>query len=72
MTPLRLAECGDTLTAEELCRVLQISRTRYYELLRHRKFPIKPLPDLGTRRYAKVAVEAYLAASRGFALRKVG
>lgn len=70
--PLTLAQCGDTLTPEQLCRVLQIGRTLYYDLIRHRAFPIKPVAGLGTvTRYAKVAVEQYLASSRGTALRKV-
>lgn len=58
--PLRLSECGDTLTVTELCRVLQISRSHYYELTRHRAFPIGPIRALGVARYAKTAVEAFL------------
>ena len=58
--PLRLSECGDTLTVTELCRVLQISRSHYYELTRHRAFPIKAIAALGVARYSKAAVEAFL------------
>lgn len=62
MKPLTLADCGDVLTTDQLCRVLQISQSQYYALRSHRAFPLKPVPGLGGAvRYAKVAVERYLA-----------
>lgn len=67
---LRLADCGDTLTPTDLCRVLQISRSHYYDLLKHRAFPIRPLRGLGPTRYAKAAVEQYLASSQSVSLRR--
>lgn len=72
-TPLRLADCGDTLTPTQICRVLQIGRTHYYALIRHRAFPIKPLRGIGPTRYAKVAVSNYIASSQqAVTLRRVG
>ena len=58
--PLCLAECGETLTVAQLCRVLQISRSHYYNLVAHRAFPIRPVKGLGVTRYTKAAVEQHL------------
>jgi predicted DNA-binding transcriptional regulator AlpA len=69
--PLTLAECGDALTPEQICRVLQIGRSHYYALIRHRAFPIKPMPGLGVTRYAKVSIELYLSSTKPGALRRV-
>ena len=64
IVPLRLTECGETLTVRQICAVFQFSRSHYYELVRHRAFPIKPLKGIGVTRYAKSAVEAYFAGQR--------
>lgn len=62
--PLRLDDCGDTLTPDELRQVLQISRWQYYDLIKHGIFPIRPLPKLATVRYAKADVIAYLHSNK--------
>ena len=64
MTVLRLADCGDTLTPKEVWTLLQMSRSLYYEQVRHSTFPIKPLPGLDVVRYSKASVEAYLASPK--------
>lgn len=69
---MTLDDCGDVLTIKQLCAVLQMSTREYYRLKSHGEFPIPPLPHLGSSvRYAKVAVQAYLA-QQTTKLRRVG
>lgn len=60
MTPLLLSECGDTLTVNELCRVLQISRRTYQRWVVHNCQPILPIPNLKVVRFSKSAVDMFL------------
>jgi hypothetical protein len=57
--PLRLAECGDTLSISELCRVMGISRREYFRLQAHRQLPIKPLKAL-PHRFSAIQVQRFL------------
>lgn len=47
---------------EDICRLLNVSRSTVERLRRHRAFPIKELPALDKRpRWSVEAVERYLA-----------
>lgn len=62
---MTLAECGDTLSIDDVIRVIGISRAQYFALKAHDVFPIEPLPGLGGKvRYSKAAVERYLTQSQ--------
>lgn len=67
--PRGLAQCPDVLTIPEVCREIQISRSHYYTLIRHKQFPIRPLSIRGVVRYGKAAVQAFLD---GATMRRVG
>lgn len=60
MTPLRLEDCGDTLTPAQLIAVLQVSRRTYQRWVAHDALPIAPIPKLPIVRFAKASVVAFL------------
>lgn len=63
MKRARLADLPDVLTIRDVCRVLRMAPSTYYELKAHRAFPIQPLKGVSGVKYAKVAVERHLARS---------
>jgi hypothetical protein len=63
LAQLNLSDCGDVLTIQHLCAVLQICPSEYYKLKAHCVFPIPALPNLGSAvRYSKASVQRYLDA----------
>lgn len=67
---LRLDDCGDVLTIDELAGVLKTSRRTLERLRRARALPIPELRGLDKRpRWSRDAVERYLAGEK---LRRAG
>lgn len=62
-TPSVAAQYGHTLSLDEVCAVLGISRTTAKRLLRAGAFPIPALPRIGQShyRFAAVRVDRYLS-----------
>lgn len=70
--PCRLDECGDVLTARQVCGVLQISDREYRRRRQHGAWAIPSVPGF-THRYTKVAVQRFLESSScKTRLRRVG
>lgn len=60
-----LENCGDVLTLREVCSVLGVGLSTWREWRRHHDEPIAELePRTYHPRYAKVAVQKYLANPR--------
>ena len=63
MTALTLRECGELLTINQACAVLQVSRRSFSRLEQHPGFP-RPVAGLPMKRFRNADLAVYLAPPR--------